>query len=355
MAYYVKKAKKNILRKNLEAKKSTRFFMVWMVCLAFMVFSLLLYGCTIPSWVPFVGKSEPAISERELPEDPNSTRPNQSPENEPSVSPTKYQLPPNLQKIPGEDEFLRGDYQSAYSLMAPLYPQGDIRAVFYLRIMLEHGLTSGGPYPTEAQRSMDYLASKGEEIKYLATHAPLELRPVYQTILGTLYLKGIYPNSPKNLPEAHRWAGFAANQGFVPAMNLMAAIINDPEPTKVLLGLWTISKSECFSWTLKAAETGDLLAIGNLSYLYRVGIGVESDTLRAVTWAYQAALAKPPLARAQNDVGAYYEEGRAVSPSLKEAQRWYELAKKQSPLAQQNLERLKHKQEGPIFSGDISY
>jgi TPR repeat protein len=136
-------------------------------------------------------------------------------------------------------------------------------------------------------------------------------------------------------------------------MNLVAAISCEPEPPKILFGLWTPSPKECFKWSMKAAEMGDLLARANLSYIYREGLGTDRDPLRAVNWAHLAATQNPPSARAQNDMGAYHLLGVALSRDPEEARRWFSLAQARYPLAAQNLGRLGG--SDPLMESGISY
>jgi TPR repeat protein len=86
------------------------------------------------------------------------------------------------------------------------------------------------------------------------------------------------------------------------------------------------------------------LALSNFAALYRQGLGSDQN-------AYYAATGKWPMARAQNDLGYYYETGFGVTKDLVEATRWYSLAAKRAyPLALTNLERLKKKTTGPAKS-----
>jgi TPR repeat protein len=261
-----------------------------------------------------------------------------------STSPTLPGSNLDSSQVPGEEEFLNGDYRRAYTLLAPLYPQGNLRAVFYLRIILEFGLNGDAPNSAEASRALNYLASKSADIRYLAKFAPSHLRQLYECLLGLFYYHGSSPDTPKSIVEARKWTQIAASKNFTPAMNLLTAITCEENPS-----------GNCFDASQKAARTGDILALGNLSYIFRVGKGTTPSHLRGVMWAFKAATLNPPSARAQNDLGAYYEEGIVVTRDLEEAKKWYTLALGRSPLAQQNLERLKNKVSNPIFSETIDY
>jgi TPR repeat protein len=128
------------------------------------------------------------------------------------------------------------------------------------------------------------------------------------------------------------------------------------EDASALFGLWDYNKRDCYKMTTDAAEKNDVLAMGNLSALFREGIGVDKDPLRAVTWAHKATELKPPSARAQNDMGYYYETGSSVTKDLKEAEKFYTMASKRYPLAKTNLDRLKKKaKDAPSLATNIDY
>jgi TPR repeat protein len=256
-------------------------------------------------------------------------------------------------KLPGEDEFLRGEFGAALPPLISAFYQGDIRGAFYARIIYENGLDGRAPNPGEAGRALSMLTLKYKEILRLAREAPRSKRALYQTALGLLYFRGLVPGSERDLKAAKAWAKVAADDDFGPAMNLMAAISCEPVPPKILFGLWTPSHKDCFTWTMDAAETGDILAIANLSYLYREGVGVDMDPLMAVNWAHNAVKRDPPSARAQNDMGAYYLLGVGVTRDPEEARRWFAMAQSRYPLAAQNLGRLGT--SDPLVENRVAY
>ena len=63
---------------------------------------------------------------------------------------------------------------------------------------------------------------------------------------------------------------------------------------------------------LPLAEGGHALAQYNLGIMYRKGLGVEKDQLKALKW-YQSA-ADNGLAKAQYGLGLFYEKGRGGLP-----------------------------------------
>jgi TPR repeat protein len=262
---------------------------------------------------------------------------------------------PLPEKIPGEEAFLRGDYLTAAPRLLAAFSRGDIRGAFYARIIYDNGLDGRPPDPAAASRAMDVLTLKYTEIRKLATSAPQDLRPLYQTALGLLYMRGRVPAQGRSLSEAAYWLEDAADEGFIPAMNLLAAAGCDPDRPSHLWGLMGTGTSDCFDLTKEAAEAGDTLAMANLSSLYRTGTGTWKDPLMAVEWARKAAAKSPPSARAQNDMGAYYVIGAVVTPDPAEARRWFGLARKRYPLAADNLSGVGKAGFVPAMARNIDY
>jgi TPR repeat protein len=241
---------------------------------------------------------------------------------------------------PGEAEFLAQNYVAATLLLAKAAAEGNVRAIFYLRVIRQRGL-DGLLQPALAQRDLDNLAFRYPILVHLARDAPTAESHLYQTALATLHYLGRTPDKKPDLSQALSFARPAAEANFPPAVNLMAALAlaasQDADNTYFFSG----GLDSAFDWAQKGADQKDVLALGNLSYLRRRGLGVAQDDYVAASLAHAAATAKTPLARAQNDLGVFYEMGKGVSPDPLEAARWYELAAKRGyPLAQTNLERL---------------
>jgi TPR repeat protein len=260
--------------------------------------------------------------------------------------------PAKAEKIPGEDEFLRGNYLAAAPDLTAALARGDIRGAFYSRIIFENGLDGRAPDRAGAQRAMDVMALRFADIRRLAKEAPDDLKPLYKTAVGLLYIRGRVSARERRLPEAARWLKDAADKGFTPAMNLLAAAGCSPPEQWWYFGAGT---SDCFKWTRKAAEAGDSVAMANLSALYRAGIGTGRDPLMAVEWARRAAAKSPPSARGQNDMGAFYALGEAVSRDPAEARRWYNLAKARYALARENLAGVGKSGFVPVMERQIDY
>jgi TPR repeat protein len=86
----------------------------------------------------------------------------------------------------------------------------------------------------------------------------------------------------------------------------------------------------------------------NLSLFFREGLGGFRNDLQAAHWARRAADSEPPLGRALNEVGYYYETGLGVTRDLTEARAWYgkSAARGYQP-GQSNAARLKGAKEAP--------
>jgi TPR repeat protein len=268
---------------------------------------------------------------------------------------TRGPLP--AQKADGEDLFLRGNFLASASPLLAAFRRGDIRGAFYARIIYDNGLDGRAPDPAAAARAMDVLALSYTDIRELSRRAaPAELRPLYRTALGLLYMRGRVPARDRDLSEAASLLKDAAGDGFTPAMNILAAAACDPNPPRHLWGLvGSLGPSDCFSWTKKAAERGDSVAMANLSALYRTGTGTKRDPLMAVEWAHRAATQSPPSARGQNDMGAFHVIGEAVSPDPKEARRWFNLARARNGLARENLAGVGKSGFVPVMDRSIDY
>jgi TPR repeat protein len=238
--------------------------------------------------------------------------------------------------IPGEEEFQNGNYAASIPGLLAAFYAGHPRAPYYARIIFEHGLDGRPPNPAEARKALQIMTLRYVDAKRYARQGPGSKRALFQATLGLLHYKGLVPGQARDVTRARKWAETAAGSGFTPAMDLSASVICDSGMTSGFLGFGS-GPGDCFSWTLKAAEKGDILAMANLSYLYRDGVGTPRDPLRAVSWAHKAATMNPPSPRAQNDMGAYYLLAQAVSPDPTEAGRWFSLAQGRYPLARRNL------------------
>ncbi len=90
-------------------------------------------------------------------------------------------------------------------------------------------------------------------------------------------------------------------------------------------------------WMLKAAELGDPVAMRNLGYAYKAGMGnLRRDPKKAFEWYMKAAEAGE--AEAQFEVGMSYHYGIGANLNLVQAREWYLKAAEQNhDRAQNNL------------------
>jgi TPR repeat protein len=274
---------------------------------------------------------------------------------------------------PGEEEFLAQNYQAATSLLSRAAGQGNIRAIFYLRIIYEHGLDGGPIRPQLAQLALNYLAPRYAVLEELAHISPKNQIPLYQTAMATLLYLG--RGQKPDLERALGLASQAANANFPPAINLMTALTMSAHPEKTKPSNLSVSSNlsdpsdpsnlsdpsdpskpskppftsfNYFNWAQQGAKNKDVLAMGNLSSLYRRGLGDHQNKYSAAIWAHAAATAPCPSVRAQNDLGYFYEMGLGLAKDLEEAVYWYKLAAARAyPLAKANLKRLTTKKLDP--------
>jgi TPR repeat protein len=229
-------------------------------------------------------------------------------------------------KSAGEDEFLAGNYKAARPLLVSAGRTGSLRAVFFLRILTEHGLDGLPPNIDESNRLVALMAAMKDRLIELASKGPQADRHIYQASLALLYFRGQI-DGKQNLELALELSRLASASKFTPAMNLAAAILMNPDlKASFFKGLLGGNDNEAFILSLEAAQKNDPLAMGNVGYLYRTGQGVTKDPFQGASWARKAADLPQTTARVLNDLGAIYEEGLAVTMDKAEAQRWYGLA-----------------------------
>jgi hypothetical protein len=251
----------------------------------------------------------------------------------------------------GEEQFLHQDFKAAKPLLTAAGRAGSLRAVIFLRLISEYGLDSSAPNPDEAHRFLSLLAASRERLTNLAENGPASDRPIYLTALAVLYLRGYFPEGPSQA-QALQAARKAAASNFVPAKNVLAAAILGLGPEKSSPSV--LNRLEAYQALQSAADAGDVLAMSNLSYVIRLGLGTSTSPFRAASWAHRAASLPQTSARCLNDLGFFYEQGLAVSPDPAEAARWYGLAAVRGySLAISNLNRIKSSQKGTpeVFDG----
>jgi TPR repeat protein len=228
-------------------------------------------------------------------------------------------------KPAGEDEFLAGDYKAARPLLTEAGRGGSLRAVYFLRIIAERGLDGQAPNPDEANRYVALMGATRKRLEELSTSGPAADRHIYLASLALAYFRGHIEGGQdraRALELSHR----AASGGFVPAMNMTAALLiptGAADQGGILQGMGHI---EAFKVSMEAALKNDPIAMGNVGYMYRTGQGVALDVFQGASWARKAAGLPQTTPRVLNDLGAIYEDGLAVTPDKAEARRWYGLA-----------------------------
>ena len=134
--------------------------------------------------------------------------------------------------------------------------------------------------------------------------------------LGEIYRLG--DGLEKDIPQAFKWYGRAAEQGHSGAQYKLGLIYETGEGIKKNMG-------RALEWYRLAANLGRLpeaqFAMGQQ---YFNGRGVLQDYAEAFSWYEKAAKQGHPVA--QHLLGAMYQEGWAVQQDLIEAYKWYTLA-----------------------------
>jgi TPR repeat protein len=176
-----------------------------------------------------------------------------------------------------------------------------------------------------------------------------------QAEVGWFYLRG--QGVAPDVAEALRWFGLAARQGHVWACYRLGQLLRDkttPGADLVEAAAWLEKaatagnadaqaaygdmfwsgqgglprdRTQAFSWFLRAAEQGNIGAMGHVSLCYEAGEGVSGDDLLALRWCRKAAEAGN--AWAQVRLGRHYEDGDLLPHDTHQAFAWYERAARQ--------------------------
>lgn len=253
-----------------------------------------------------------------------------------------------------------GQYQKAYAAIQPALARGEAEAVFYTLTIRRNGLDGRAADPVELRVLWDVLLLRADTMRQALRKSdlPANTRKAYSVALAQLAWFSSparsWPPSPPTDPLAReRAAALAARylgavvSDYTPAMNFMAHLYLD----------FYQSPSQAYAATLIAADRGDFLAMGNLAWLLRTGLGIEKNDLRAAQRARDGARSTPPVPRNQNEMGNVYESGLGVSVDLREAARWYEQsAARGHPAGAANAARLKSKKPGsPVLDNVILF
>lgn len=251
---------------------------------------------------------------------------------------------------PGVDLFFKGRYAEAYAALWPELSAGRPEAAFYGLIIRRNGLDGRAPARGAEMAALWRILNDNAELMRRGLNdpaLPTLTKDAYRTALVQLEYFGptAPPWPPKKISRrepASSWPAAtkigATVRRFTPAMNFQAFLDLEAHEGRETSG---------FNHCLKAAEAGDHLAMTNLAWLYRQGLGRPRNNLRSAHWARKGSEAVPPVARAMNEMGACYESGRGVTADSAEASRWYGQAAGQGyGPAIKNQQRLKDKSAG---------
>ena len=260
----------------------------------------------------------------------------------------------------GRNLFDRGRYQEAYASLWPYVQTGNPEAVFLALIIRRNGLDGRRAAEAAEMSALWKLLADGETLMRQGLRdrrLSADTLDVYRTALAQLEYFGpaapVWPpvssdnERAKRGGRAERTLGPAALR-YPPAMNFIAF---------VYLELQSGSDVPAFRHTLSAAEKGDHLAMGNLAWMYRDGVGTAKNDIRAAHWARVGCDSIPPVPRNANEVGYVYESGRGVSQDQTEALAWYEKAAAGGhPAGRVNVQRLKSKSPAaPVLDNRILF
>ncbi|MDR2945392.1 MAG: sel1 repeat family protein [Candidatus Adiutrix sp.] len=255
----------------------------------------------------------------------------------------------------GRELFQRGQYKAAYAALQPLARRGEPEALF-LSIIIRRNDLDGRKAAGETAALWAALAAKSAAMQRAVQEdtLPEATLDAFRTALAHLEYFGPQPPAwppgqpgpaqRERLERAEDILGSAAKR-FAPAMNFAAFLaLADDQPR------------QAFQHTRRAAELGDHLAMGNLAWMYREGVGTGKDDIRAAHWARRGCDSAPLMPRNANEVGYVYESGRGVSRDLAEARAWYEKASARGhPAGAANVQRLKSKKASAPVLDNLLY
>ena len=155
------------------------------------------------------------------------------------------------------------------------------------------------------------------------------------------------PSGAESLAQAQRYLD---TKDFTNALPLLqkAADAGNPVAMKNLGWLYrdglgvAQDYDKAREWYQKAADAGNAFAMNNLGWLYQHGYGVAQDYGKAREWYQKAADAGYPVA--MNKLGYLYERGWGIDQDYARAREWYQKAADAgNKYAKQALERLGQK------------
>lgn len=228
----------------------------------------------------------------------------------------------------GMEAYERGDTAAAMLEWEPLAKQGHVEAQFQLGVM-------------HAENAEDYA----EGVKWLRMAAE-QGHAKAQYNLGVMYVQG--RGAHKDFAQAYAWAAMAADQGLEIAVELKMSLENHmtaeqmtrAQDLRNALSHWVGDRAPSqaawvanFQIGWEASTRGDFATaidkwrplaeqkFATMEFLMGAVHAASGNDEEAVKWYRKSA--EQGYARAQNNLGSMYEDGRGVSPNDKEAARWY--------------------------------
>ncbi|WFF43372.1 sel1 repeat family protein [Salinicola endophyticus] len=140
--------------------------------------------------------------------------------------------------------------------------------------------------------------------------------------LATMYYYGVCVN--KNLDEVRQLATETAEEGYILSQRMLGRAYWGRD----WQGLYSKNMNKAVFWLSKAGEAGDTQSAGNLSYLYRKGVGVGVDEAKSFYWAKKSACSKFEPGQIINFpyLAEYYDKGIGVDRDLVKAYKYYDLS-----------------------------
>lgn len=137
--------------------------------------------------------------------------------------------------------------------------------------------------------------------------------------LALIYHKGHY-GIPRDIKKAIYWYEKAVAQNVLDAItNLGAIFMNSQDKSE---------QERAFHLLNRACEAGDIYAAFNIGNCYKLGIGVEKDSQKALECYKQAF--KKGVKEAAYSLYLFYTDGIAVPPDLQKAAYWKQQDLKQT-------------------------
>ena len=228
----------------------------------------------------------------------------------------------------GMGAYKRGDNAAAIRAWKPLAEAGHVEAQYQLGVIY----AVDAAYYTEGAKWFRMAAQQGH--------------PTAQYNLGVIYASGL--GVPESFVQAYPWADLAAEQGFEVAVQLKESLENHMTAEQLgrardlrdVLSHWVgdvtgpqAAEAVDFHTGWEAFARGDfdtairkwqpLAEQGFPREQFLVGVAYAENGNDAEAAKYYRMAAEQGHARAQNNLGSMYEDGRGVPQSDEKAEEWY--------------------------------